>query len=581
MQRNCLFASMSLACVLACILSGCRMAKWGTPPSPTRDPIPSEVNNISCRPRSDRLNSVKSEIRPPSSLPEQAPLIQPEDAPQRAIIAEAPAIRLASHQQSLTSDDKAASGNEVKKMDGPLVLPKELPGAEASPLSLPRTGADGKPLDPETQKENILKLYAPLAMVSIAPDALAENSAELLTLETLQSIARENHPGLRAAAASIESARGLMIQAGLPPNPSLGYQADTVRTANTLGYHGAYLQQTLITARKLGLAAEAAAVDYANAGIAYRKTCVTVQTSVRRSYFQVLAARKRLTLSKALSELTERAYQAQINLVVAGESAPYEPLQLRVLTIQARATLIRSQQESIAAWRVLAATVAVPTLPASALDGQIDSPVPDIIYEEALAQMTAVHTDLRTAENLIGKNRTLVTLADRVPIPDLNVGFVLQRDYTFNPGTNTYNLNLGGAVPVWNKNQGNRISARAELLRSIQVVADTENQLITKLAPAFGIYQANRELARSFQTDALSDQVRGYRGVYQRYLTEPSGVSFNDVIVAQQIVASVLNQYIDILQSQWQSTVDLAELLQVDDLFQIGTSAEVAKIPSL
>ena len=54
-----------------------------------------------------------------------------------------------------------------------------------------------------------------------------------------------------------------------------------------------------------------------------------------------------------------------------------------------------------------------------------------------------------------------------------------------------------------------------------------------------------------------------------------------DVIVAQQTVASVLNQYIDILQSQWQSTVELGELLQVDDLFQMGSPSQVAEIPSI
>jgi len=215
------------------------------------------------------------------------------------------------------------------------------------------------------------------------------------------------------------------------------------------------------------------------------------------------------------------------------------------------------------------------------LEGKIDNPVPEIDYDTALARMAAVHTDLQTAENLIAKNRTLVALADRVLIPDLNVGLVVQRDYTFTPGTNTYNLSVGGAVPVWNKNQGNRVAARAELVKSLQTVSDTQNQLIAKLAPMFGTYQANRQLAQSFKTEALADQVRAYRGVYQRYLTDPSGVSFNDVIVGQQTVASVLNQYIDILQAQWQSTVDLGEMLQVDDLFQMGVPAEVAKIPGI
>ena len=97
----------------------------------------------------------------------------------------------------------------------------------------------------------------------------------------------------------------------------------------------------------------------------------------------------------------------------------------------------------------------------------------------------------------------------------------------------------------------------------------------------FGTYEANRQIAKSFRTEALSDQVRAYRGIYQRYLTEPSGISFNDVIVGQQTVAGVLNQYIDVLQTQWQSTVDMGEMLQVDDLFQMGELSEVAEIPVL
>jgi len=172
-------------------------------------------------------------------------------------------------------------------------------------------------------------------------------------------------------------------------------------------------------------------------------------------------------------------------------------------------------------------------------------------------------------------------LSDRIAIPDLKVGFVLQRDYAFTPGTNTYNLMLGGAVPVWDKNQGNRIAARAELIRSIELVSETQNGLISKLAPMYASYQTNRQLAKSFQQDALSDQVRAYRGIYQRYLTDPSGVSFSDVVLAQQNVSTVLNQYGDILQAQWLSTVDLGELLQVDDLFQMGDAAEVAELPAI
>ena len=220
-------------------------------------------------------------------------------------------------------------------------------------------------------------------------------------------------------------------------------------------------------------------------------------------------------------------------------------------------------------------------LPVAPLEGRIDCSVPELSYEGAVAQLKAVHTDLRTAENLIAKNRTLVTLADRKPIPDINMGLVVQRDYTFQPGTNTYNLVLGGAVPTWDRNQGNRIAARAELVKATQLVADTENHLIARLATSYGVYKSNRQLADTFRTDALSDQVRAYRGIYQRYQIDTTGISFNDVVVAQQTVAGVLNQYVDILQAQWQSTVDLGELLQVDDIFAMGNEVQVAEKPSI
>lgn len=479
-----------------------------------------------------------------------------------------------------------ASTMPAEAKSNPFQLPSILPGAETPALRLPRQldeeNATGEQRE-QAEKDRAAaysKLYPPLspAQTTIAiPDA----AAGAMGLEQLQQLTRENHPGIRAASAAVETARGKMIQAGLPPNPNIGYEADTVRTAFTNGYHGAYIQQTIITARKLGLAAEAAAVDHANANLELRKTWYTAISEVRRQYFNTLVARQRHQLAEALYQLSERAYQTQIELVRAGDAAPYEPLQLRVLTTQAKATLIQAQQDAIAAWRSLAAATGVPNLQPANLEGRIDCQVPSIEYDSALSRLLALHTDLQTARNLVGRNRTLVTLADRTPIPDINAGVVLQHDYTFNPGTTTYNIVLGGALPVFDRNQGNRVAARAELVRASQSVADTENQLISQLAPAYAKYQANRELASSFRTDALADQVRAYRGIYQRYHTDPTGISFNDIIVAQQTLAATLTQYLTILQAQWLGTVEIGELLQVDDLFQLGPPLDVAQIPAI
>jgi cobalt-zinc-cadmium efflux system outer membrane protein len=463
----------------------------------------------------------------------------------------------------------------------PFQLPSVLPGADAPPLRLPPMSAmpqDGQDTDRQLALQRMFR--PPIALPSV-PDADPELNDGIYGLDELQLLARDNNPRIRAAAAAVETARGLMIQAGLPPNPNMGYQSDTVRTAFTPGYKGAYIEQTFITARKLGLAAEAAAVDHANAYLDLRRTWYTVISEVRRQYFNTLAARRRLQLAQGLLELSERAYQVQIDLVKAGEAAPYEPLQLQVLTTQARATAIAAQQESLAAWRMLAAAIGIPALDPMAIDGHIDCPVPDVNYENAVSRMLAVHTDIRVARNLVGKERTLVVLADRTPIPNLDVGVVIQRDFTFQPRTTTYNLNVGGAIPVWNRNQGNRIAKRADLTQASQNVLETQNRLMSELAPVYGEYQSNRQLASSYRTDALVEQVQAYRGIQERYRSDPSGIAFNDIVVAQQILANTLTQYVNILQSQWQGTVNLAELLQVDDIFQMGPPVPVAEIPEL
>ncbi len=155
----------------------------------------------------------------------------------------------------------------------------------------------------------------------------------------------------------------------------------------------------------------------------------------------------------------------------------------------------------------------------------------------------------------------------------------MQNDDTFTPGTTTYNLLLGGALPVFDRNQGNRVAARADLVKASETAQSISNQLVAQLAPAYATYQTNRLMAASFRTEALQDQVRSYRGIYQRYHTDPAGIGFNDIVVAQQTLASTLNQYLQILQSQWLGLVNVGELLQVDDIFALGPTADVAQIP--
>ncbi|MCA9235665.1 MAG: TolC family protein [Planctomycetales bacterium] len=455
-------------------------------------------------------------------------------------------------------------------------VPADLPGAEVAPLQVPPYTAANDP----QRKAALAQIYNPIPSTAGSPPTPAPSGAPL-DLAQLQAMAMANSPVIRVAAAEVESTRGLAIQAGAYPNPSVGYQADTVNTANTAGYHGGYVQQTFVTGGKLRLARDAAEVEHRNALLALRRARIEVATAVRRAYFEALVAREQLRIQSTLAAFAEEIYRAQVQLVGAGEAAAYEPLQMRVFVIQSRATVVQAEQRYAAARRQLAAALGLPQLPLGELIGSPDMPIPSINYNAALSTMLATHTDIAISRNNVVRAQRLLQLARVTPRPNIDTGLAVQHDYTFDPGTTTVNIQVGGPIPVFNRNTGNIISAQAKLYEAQQGIGQVENDLTGRLAEAYGRYESNRRFSQDFQPASLRDQVQTYRGVYQRYRSDAQGMSFNDVIVAQQTLSMLLNQYLMLLGDQWQAVVDVAELLQIDDIYLLGETFPVTRLPDL
>ena len=79
-------------------------------------------------------------------------------------------------------------------------------------------------------------------------------------LDDLLALARTRHPELAAAAARVGEARGQMVQAGLYPNPTVGYSGNQINDGpGTAGQQGGFVSQEFVTGGKLKIAREAAA----------------------------------------------------------------------------------------------------------------------------------------------------------------------------------------------------------------------------------------------------------------------------------------------------------------------------------
>lgn len=479
--------------------------------------------------------------------------------------------------------EQAADKKEQPAKPQPLTerlrVPPEIPGAQAPPILLP-------PSDRRAElEEAIKKHYPPLPPLEPEIVLVPGPRGKPLELVDLQRMATANNPLIRQAVATIDANRGAAIQAGLYPNPTIGYEADTVNDGNTSGFQGAFISQQIKTAGKLKLASAAATIDVLNAEVTLRRTEIDLLTQVRSTYFAVLVAQENLKVSRALVRFTDEVFRIQVEQVKGAQAAGYEPLQLRVLAYQARAQFIQARNHYLASWQKLTAALSRPEMPPTQLAGRVDMPIPVVNYDAALARLLSTHTDLLIARNAEQQARLNLQLAEVVPIPDVNVLLVVQRDFTTPPHNITHNVQIGLPLPIWDRNQGNILQAGANLTRAADEVERVRNDLTIRLADAYERYDNNRKLLDYYRQWILPDQVRAYRGVFDRYLrgepTEKAVVTFGDVVTAQQTLAGSITAYVTALDATWSAVVDLAGLLQIDDLTQLGRLEAVAPVPSL
>jgi outer membrane protein, heavy metal efflux system len=447
-----------------------------------------------------------------------------------------------------------------------LKLPPQLPGADAPPLEL-----NLKDLPTTEQKEKAVAATFP-HLPPLENDPLPGPGPNGLPfdLPALQSLALANNPIVQQAAADVQVARGGMIQAGLYPNPTVGYQGDQINAANTAGQQGAYVEQTIKTGGKLELARSVGSMDVRNAELALRRAQIEVMTQVRGGYFAVLVAQENLAIARAMANLADEVYRLQLQQVVGGQAAPYEALQLHVLAVQARAGVVQAHNRYQAAWLQLAAALGEPGLPPTPLAGRADAVVPTYAIEALREYILANHTDLAAARNAIQKSHYYLDLQRAMPIPDVVSHIAVQKDMLDNPHTVQAGVMLGVALPVFDRNQGNILQAEALLARSNREVARVENDLSLRLAEAFERYRNNLTQVLYYRDSILPNQVRVYRALHQRYHSEPNKIQYGDLVVAEQTLAQALVTYVQSLSAQWQAVVDLGALLQTDDLYQLA-----------
>ena len=223
---------------------------------------------------------------------------------------------------------------------------------------------DLKNLTPAQREAKLREVYPLAPKLPDVPKGEMPATGKPFTLAEVHDLALRNNQLIRRAAAAADAAYGVSIQAGLYPNPNVGWQADQMQPGdkpnNNMGQQGVYIQQLIKTAGKLSLAKAAAGMDYINAQVALRCAQIDVMTQVRTAWFEAIVAEETLKVARAIYDLSNEVYSLQIKLVAGGDHATYEPLQLYTQTVRSWTEFVEARNKYVAAHKRLGACAGRP-----------------------------------------------------------------------------------------------------------------------------------------------------------------------------------------------------------------------------
>jgi cobalt-zinc-cadmium efflux system outer membrane protein len=401
----------------------------------------------------------------------------------------------------------------------------------------------------------------------------------LVTLEQVQKIARERNPTLRQAEAEIRAANAHQRQAGLYPNPTVGYTGDEIRGGSVGGgKQGFFAQQTIVTGGKLGLSRDVFGKEAKLAEIEAEEQRMRVESAVKMAFLRVLAAQELLDARRDLAKIAQDAADTQRRLMNTGQADEPEVLSAEVEAQRMRMASRMQENTLREEWRSLAAVIGQPDMPAATVAGDLEKDWPDLNEEEAVDAIAKDSPAVRIADADAARAQARLARTRREPIPDVQVRGGLEYNHEqlgsvpFAKGWEGI-AEVSAQVPIFNRSQGEVAAARAEIDRAEQEKRRIALTLRERAASAVDQYANARLMAEEFRDEMLPRAKKSYGLMVEKYGLMLA--SYPRVLEAQRKLYELQVEYIAALEGVWTNGIALQGYLLTDGLEAPARPGEV------
>jgi outer membrane protein, heavy metal efflux system len=404
-----------------------------------------------------------------------------------------------------------------------------------------------------------------------AREAAATQVAGALTLEQLQEMALGNNPTLAQAKAGVRAAAGRSRQAGLWPNPTIGYSGEEIRGGSYGGgEQGVFVQQNIILGGKLGLDRKIFDAEGNQAAAEADEQRLRVENGVRIAFYQSLAMQAMVETRAKLRDIAKDAAETTRQLFNVGQADEPDVLEADVEADQDELAVLTEQQEQRRAWSVLAAVVGKPDLPLAHLQGDLEK-LPDVNAEMILQTILRDSPAVKIAQLGVERAEAESARAQHEVIPDL----FLRGGYSYSfeqlngavppraAGSEAF-AEVGVNLPIFNRNQGNIAAADADHERAKLEVQRVGLVLRQMAAPIVQNYVSSRAIAERYKSRTLPNARMAYELYLRKY--HEGAAAYPQVLIAQRTLVQLETSYINTLENVWINAAALQGLLLSDGL---------------
>jgi outer membrane protein, heavy metal efflux system len=402
------------------------------------------------------------------------------------------------------------------------------------------------------------------------PAQTVVSEQKTMTLEELQEMALRNNPTFAQSAANIQAAEGRKKQSGLYPNPTVGYQGEQIRGGSFHGgEQGFFVQQDIVLSGKLGLNRTIFDQELKQAETEAEEQKVRVVTNVRMSYIQALAAQQTLELRQHLSKLADVAVQTSHQLANVGQADAPDVLESEVEAQQAELAVTMAEQNQRRVWKALSAVVGNPRLPLMRLEGKLEDTSP-VDADELVEKIANESPAVRIAELGVKRAEATLVRAKRESIPDLQIRGGMQQNGELLSEPNGRPVGLQGfadvgvRIPIFNRNQGNIVTAKADVERAKREVERVKLVLRERAATVVQSYTFSQTAVDRYKSQMIPRAQKAYEMYAKKYQEMAS--AYPQVLIAQRTLMQLEVSYITALETFATSSVSLQSYLLTDGL---------------